>query len=174
MTLSLDCAPDVREQECSCCGATFVVVDHFILMDGHTHAIAKSALHHHGGEHEAWIDVIFGPFGNDSTEERVSFGCRVGPIAGVAEPAATVVDAAQPYPDSQVWGHKLSREEALKQDSLAQFWGVVDWLLSTDPTIHGHVYRRGTSKRPAAGRMKNDGAGRNFWTRVRGRLEGRN
>jgi hypothetical protein len=32
MTLSLDGAPDVREQECSCCGATFVVVDHFILM----------------------------------------------------------------------------------------------------------------------------------------------
>lgn len=87
-------------------------MDHFILMDGHTHAIAKSALHHHGGEHEAWIDVIFGPFGNDSTEERVSFGC--------------------------------------------------------------HVYRRGTSKRPATGRMKNDGAGRNFRAKVRGRLEGRN
>jgi hypothetical protein len=42
-----------------------------------------------------------------------------------------------------------------------------------DPTRHGHVYRRGTSKRPATGRMKSDGAGRNFWTKVRGRLEGR-
>lgn len=143
MTLSLDGAPDIREQDCSCCGATFIVTDHFILMDGHTHAIAKTALHDHDGDHEAWIDVIFGPFGDNSAEGRVTFGCRVGPIAGATEPAATVVDAAQPYPDSPVWGHKFSREEALQQDSLAQFWDVVDWLLSTDPTVHRHVYRTG-------------------------------
>ena len=143
MTLSLDGAPDIREQDCSCCAATFIVTDHFILMDGHTHAIAKTALHHHDGDHEAWIDVIFGPFGDDAAEGRVTFGCRVGPIAGAKEPAATVVDAAQPYPDSPVWGHKFSREEALQQDSLAQFWDVVDWLLSTDPTVHRHVYRTG-------------------------------
>ena len=171
MTLGLDGAPDIREQECSCCGTTFVVVDHFILMNGRTHAIAKSALHHHGEEHEAWIDVIFGPFGDEATVERVSFGCRVGPTAGAGEPAATVVDAAQPYPDSPLWGHKLSREEALQQDSLAQFWGVVDWLLSTDPTVHGHVYRRDTSKSPWTGRMTHDGAGPGFWTKVRKCLE---
>ncbi|ABK03272.1 hypothetical protein Arth_1887 [Arthrobacter sp. FB24] len=150
MTLSLDGAPDIREQECSCCGATYVVVSHFILKNGHTHAIARSALHHHSGEHEAWIDVIFGRFGDDPVEERVSFGCRVGPIEGSAEPAATVVDAAQPYPDSPAWGHKLSREEGLKHDSVPHFWDVVDWLLSTDPTIHGHVYRRDTTDLPVS------------------------
>ena len=171
MTLSLDGAPEILEQKCSCCGTTYTVVDHFILLDGHSHAIAKSALHHHSGDHEAWIDVIFGPFGDDTTEERVSFGCRVGPIAGSTEPAATVVDAAQPYPDAPLWGHKLSREEALQQDSIAQFWGVVDWLLTTDPTIHGHVYRRGTSKSYSTGGTNDDGLGRSIWAKVRERLQ---
>ena len=64
-----------------------------------------------------------------------------------------MVDAARPYPDSPLWGHKLSREEALQQDLLAQFWGVVDWLLSTDPTVHSHVYRRDISKSHWTGRM---------------------
>lgn len=171
MTLSLDGAPDIREHECTCCGKTYVVVDHFILKDGYTHAIAKSALHHHGGDHEAWIDVIFGPFGDDSTAQRVSFGCRVGPIEGNAEPAATAVDAAQPYPDSPVWGHKLSREEALQHDSLARFWSVVDWLLTTDPTIHGHVYRRSTSIRHSIMGTIKDGTGLSLWAQIRRRLE---
>lgn len=174
MTLSLDGAPETREQECACCGTTFVVVNHFILNDEHTHAIAKSALHHHGGEYEAWIDVIFGPFENDPTQERVSFGCRVGPVDGAAEPAATVVDAAQPYPDSPLWGRKLSREEALQHGSLPQFWRIVDWLLLTDPTMHTHVYRVGTSKGSSTGWKNRGGTGRSFWTRGRERFGKRN
>jgi hypothetical protein len=103
------------------------------------HAVFFAALHQHEAK-EAWIDVILGSFGNDDTSDHVTFGCRVGPVIGQTEPAATLVPAADPYSDSALFGVKLSREEALKHPRLGEFWIVVDFVLTADRDVSAHIY----------------------------------
>jgi len=139
--LFLDGESDVRTSRCLDCGRDYTVVDSFVLDQDGPYAIAKTALHHHDG-FEAWMDVIFGSFSDDPAEvdDRVTFGCRVGPVAGSSEPAATAVQAGAAYEDSPSFGVKLSRERALSHDRVADFWSVVDFLLEAEPTINHHVY----------------------------------
>jgi hypothetical protein len=105
-------------------------------------------LHNHGVD-EAWIDVIFGSFEDQARkDERVTFGCRVGPVRGSEEPAATAVQAAIPYGDTPTFGHKLSRDEALAHPRLPDFWQVVDFLLEREPAINHHLYGHIESPEP--------------------------
>lgn len=139
MTLWLDGESTVESSTCNDFGAEYVLVKSFVLDEQVPYAIAFSALHDHG-DLEAWIDVIFGSVeGEDAHDERVTFGCRVGPVQGSAQPAATAVEAAQPYDDSPTFGHKLSRAGALEHPRIQDFWRVVDFLLE-EPTINHHVY----------------------------------
>ena len=68
----------------------------------------------------------------------MTFGARVGPVAGQADPAATAVPAAVAYPHSPFWGIKLSRDEALAHPRIDESWEIVDYVLLTDPVVHGH------------------------------------
>ena len=141
MALTFDEASDVTENECDQCGATFTLVKSLINDAGGAHAVAFSALHHHDGQHEAWIDAILGTFDKDCSD-HMTFGCRVGPIDGSPEPAATAVQAATPYGDRPIWGHKLSRDEALEHERVGEYWQVVDFLLEHEPVIRAHVCGR--------------------------------
>lgn len=111
----------------------------FLNRSGDAYAVAFCALHTHDDVREAWIDVILG-FGDDAESDHLTFGCRVGPVEGQDEPAATAVDAAMPYGNKPIWGRKLSREEALSHRRVSEFWEVVDFLLLGDPVVHHHVY----------------------------------
>lgn len=140
MTLRLDGESTIERSTCHDCGAEFVLVKTFILDDDGAYAIAFTALHHHQ-DSEAWMDVVFGSFDGDaSQDERITFGCRVGPVEGSREPAATAVQAAIPYQDTATFGHKLSRDEALAHARVPDFWRVVDFLLEAEPAINHHVY----------------------------------
>jgi hypothetical protein len=139
VTLAFDGDPDVKARLCSHCNREYTLITCFVLKRGEAHCIARTALHDHEGR-EAWMDVIFGTFGEAAVQDRTTFGCRVGPVLGSAEPAATAVDAAAPYDDGPVWGHKLTRAEALAHPRLPEFWEVVDFLLTTERTIEHHVY----------------------------------
>ncbi|MGG5257373.1 hypothetical protein [Phycicoccus avicenniae] len=142
MALSFDEPSDTSEKECDRCGAGYTLVKSLIRDADGPHAVAFSALHHHDGQHEAWIDAILGSF-DDDCSDHVTFGCRVGPVDGSAEPAATAVEAAVPYGDSPLWGRRLRREEALAHDRLDDYWQVVDFLLEHEPTVRAHVHHRG-------------------------------
>ena len=94
MTLWLDGESTIESSACHDCGAEYVLVKSFLLAEHGPHAIAFSALHEHH-DPEAWIDVIFGSFESEAAQdERVTFGCRVGPVEGSDQPAATAVRAA--------------------------------------------------------------------------------
>lgn len=88
------------------------------------------------------MDAVFGTFGELDHSDHETFGCRVGPVQGQVEPAATTVDAAQPYDDSPFWGRKLTREEALDHPGVGEFWDVVDFILVSEPLVEHHVYHR--------------------------------
>ncbi|MGH3163178.1 MAG: hypothetical protein ACRDPF_24970 [Streptosporangiaceae bacterium] len=99
-----------------------------------------AACHVHDGEREAWIDVILGTFSSEDASDHVTFGARVGPVAGQADPAATAVPAAAAYSQSPLWGIKLSRDEALAHPRIDEVWEIVDYVLLTHPVVHAHVY----------------------------------
>jgi hypothetical protein len=146
VTLWLDGESTIEPSTCNDCGAEYVLVKSSLLDEEGPYAIAFSALHDHD-DLEAWIDVIFGAFEGDAVEdERVTFGCRVGPVQGSDEPAATAVQAAHPYDDGPTFGRKLSRAEALEHPRIRDFWQVVDFLLEHEPTINHHVYGHLTSR----------------------------
>ena len=140
MALTLDGDSQVQEDTCECCGKHFLLVTSFVVRDDVPYAVAKTALHHHDA-HEAWMDLAFGSW-HEHADDHVTFGCRVGPVVGSPGPAATAVDAAQPYGESPFWGQKLSRAGALEHPRLDEFWQVVDFLLVTEPAINHHVYHR--------------------------------
>ena len=139
MDLSLAEPSDVTAKECDRCGAGYTLVKSFVSDADGPYAVAFSALHHHDGEHEAWIDAILGSFRDDYADHE-TFGCRVGPVDGSPDPAATAVPAATVYGDSPLWGHKLDRDEALRNDRVDDFWRGVDVLLEHEPTVRAHVY----------------------------------
>jgi hypothetical protein len=65
---------------------------------------------------------------------------RVGPVEGDPNPAATLVQACQDGSGSEIHGVLLSREDGLAHPRLSEFWGVVDFVLANDPTVHVHLY----------------------------------
>jgi hypothetical protein len=136
---TFDLGRKVETMSCTACGRDYTLVKDFILEGGNAHAIILAALHDHG-EREAWIDAVLGTFGEEDSSDHVTFGCRVGPIQGQPDPAATAVDAATPYGDAPIFGKKLSREEALASPLLPEFWRLVDFVLVNDADVHFHVY----------------------------------
>ena len=94
VVLAYDSPQPAEERRCDHCGRSYLLVRAFITRDGDAYAIVFAACHVHEGEREAWIDAILGTFSSDDHSNHVTFGARVGPVAGQAEPAATAVPAA--------------------------------------------------------------------------------
>ena len=118
----------------------YTLIKGFIHSAEAPHAIYFAACHDHGGVREAWIDVILGTFGENHWDDHVTFGARVGPVAGQSEPGATLVDAAAPYEDGEIFGVKLSREAALRHERLDEFWTLIDLIMLEDSGVKQHVY----------------------------------
>lgn len=137
--LAIEADRNVEDRVCRDCASTYRLLRLFVHRDGDAHAICHVALHRHDGKPEAWFDCILGSW-DDDDPERVTFGCRVGQVVGQTEPAATLVQAAVPYSDKPLWGHKLSRDEALTHPRLNEFWEVVDFILTTENDVNSHVY----------------------------------
>lgn len=140
MALTID--PEGRkvvEFDCPDCGEQAQRVWGFILDDDNAYAVFFASLYHHDG-HEVWIDVILSPTWADGVDDHETFGCRVGPIEGQDDPAASLVTGGAEAPDTQLFGRKLTREDALEHPRLDDFWAVVDHLLEHDPVVREHVY----------------------------------
>ncbi|MEU8172476.1 hypothetical protein AB0C14_06350 [Microbispora hainanensis] len=136
----------IRDSACDCCGEQRRQSRGFV----HKQRVGKYAVffatcYHHQGIHEAWIDVIFDDqWGAEHLEfpcdRRVTFGCRVGPVENSPFPACTLVNAAAVAPDAPLYGHKLSRDEALSHPRLKEYWEVVDHILEAEEMLREHIY----------------------------------
>jgi hypothetical protein len=130
-----------RQYECGCCNAPIERAWNFIHHDGDAYAVHfANSYHHRDQPHETWIDVILGTWGTGSAEDHVTFGCRVGPVEGSPQPAATLVQACTDGSGGEVHGVRLSREDGLTHPHLPEFWQVVDFVLANDPAVHRHLY----------------------------------
>ncbi|MEU0081511.1 hypothetical protein [Micromonospora tulbaghiae] len=140
MTLRIDeSTRQVREFVCGCCDTAAERTWAHIRTDHATEAVYFASCYHHDGVHEVWIDAILGSWGGDDFDDHVTFGCRVGPVAGSPGPAATLVDGGEVAGDSPIFGRKLSREEGLAHPRLAEFWQMVDLVLERDALVRRHL-----------------------------------
>jgi hypothetical protein len=139
VSLAFDPERSVDELECVRCAASYRVVRGQLTWFGAPHAVFIAGCHNHDGTRDVLIDVILG-WARDGDDDRVTIGCRVGPVDGQEGPIATVVDAAVSYGDDPEWGRRLTRSQALADQRLVEFWDAVDFVLVHDPTIRPHVY----------------------------------
>nr|WP_300052465.1 hypothetical protein [uncultured Nocardioides sp.] len=140
--LAIEANPKVTEHACDHCSQPFRRVQGYVYREGDAHAVYIASCYHHDG-HEVFIDAVFSPTWEDEADDHVTFGCRVGPIAGQSDPAATLVAGASAFTDRPFFGRKLSREEGLEHPLLGEYWALVDHVLVHDPVVRDHVYGPG-------------------------------
>jgi hypothetical protein len=109
--------------------------------DGSTFGVCFASLHDEPGAENAWLDVILGTFGECAPSDHVTFGCRIIPGTTSRGPVISIVDAAAAFTYRRIMGRKLTREEALEDPRLEDFWRVVDLMILADPEVHSHLYR---------------------------------
>lgn len=131
---------EVRQLVCDCCNTDARRTWAFVSDGDATVAAYFASCYHHNDVHEVWIDAILGTWGSGDFGDHVTFGCRVGPVQGSPDPAATLVNGGEVSPDTPVCGQKLSREDALQHPSLPAFWGLVDHVLGHDAMVNHHLY----------------------------------
>ena len=143
MGLAIEPDRKVSEFECPDCGGSVQRVTGFVLRDQDAYAVYYASCYHHDG-HEAWFDVIFSSTWAEGVDDRETFGCRVGPIEGQTTPGASLTTGGSAFRDAEIFGRKLTREDAISHPRLPEFWEVVDHILVTDPLVRDHVYGPGS------------------------------
>src|SRR5437763_5202650 len=119
----------VRLRECPDCTRPYEHITGFVVNDGVAHSIYYAACHGHP-EHEVWLDMVLGTWGKDNGDDHVTFSCQVR-----REGAAAVDSTVAVAGESDLFGRKLTRAEALAHPWIADVWAVVDALLELDETI---------------------------------------
>ncbi|GII57883.1 hypothetical protein Pth03_62720 [Planotetraspora thailandica] len=146
MTLRINPTREPASGVCDCCQTPFERVNGFVNDDDGICGIYYASCYHHNGMHEAWIDVIMDDAWDQEHPathpgpDRVTFGCRVGPVEGRPAPACSLVTGAEVAPDDPLYGRKLTREHALAHPWLPGYWAVVDHILEHDQTVNRHLY----------------------------------
>jgi len=130
----------VTQFVCECCDTEAERSWAFVNAAGAPYGVYFASCYHHDGVHETWIDAILGTWGQDDFADHLTFGCRVGPVTNSPDPAATLVNGGEVAPDKPIYGRKLTREAALINPRLPDFWHVVDHVLEHDPLVRNHLY----------------------------------
>ncbi len=136
--LSVDEERNVSETVCEHCGEPRVSVSGSLLRDGGLLAFYFASCYHHDG-HEVWIDIVHSSDWDAEDQQRMTFGCRVGPVSNSPTFASTMVDAAAAWGDVPFFGRKLSRDQAMAHPWREEFWSHSDFILVNDPDVAAHM-----------------------------------
>ncbi|MEV5650187.1 hypothetical protein AB0L57_18225 [Nocardia sp. NPDC052254] len=146
MQLQIDPERDIQSGTCGCCGVPFERVTGFINSEAGAFAIYYASCYHHDGVHEVYIDVILDnawdaddPVSRPGPD-RVTIGCRVGPVEGRPGNACSLVDGASVAPDTPLYGRKLDPDQARRHPWIALYWETIDHILEHDSTVGTHLY----------------------------------
>lgn len=142
LRFSHDEVPSVRTVTCSTCGSEEQHISGFVDRGGSAYAVYFAACDTHDGDREAWLDVVLGTWGVDTSHDHTTFSCRVGRGDAYPEPYCTLVDGpvAVDDTDAATLGSILSREGALQHPWLPAFWEVVDFILLDNPVLLTHLH----------------------------------
>jgi hypothetical protein len=137
VTFAFDGEPSYRVVSCQECGRTSTLVTAFVTQDGTARAVVFAAIHRHDGSHEAWLDVTIGSFVEPDFADNVTFSCRVR-----ADGATLVSGLVAGEGRAEFFGNKLSRESALSHPAVSTLWKVVDFVVTSEPTVSEGVYAK--------------------------------
>lgn len=143
MPLALDLSDrGSSPHRCVCCDEPYLRVWAFVHRDDELVAVYYATNYNHISSigPETYIDVILGTWGQDTVADHVTFGCRIGPAGDTPEPDANYWEPCVANPPGALHGRLLPVEEAKRHRGLAEFWNVVDVVVSKDPAVHGHLY----------------------------------
>jgi hypothetical protein len=168
-----------RRFDCPCCAAPIDRSWNLVRRGGAPVALYYASCYPHADGREAWLDVVFGSWAAHAgavdgasadaaaaggrvdvaaagpcmdvaaAGGNVTFGCRIGPVAGHAGPAATVVDGGLARDGDALFGRRLRRWEALAHPLLPRCWELVDFIVAADPQVERHVHGASPAHRPA-------------------------
>ncbi|MEV6819153.1 hypothetical protein AB0M72_10365 [Nocardiopsis dassonvillei] len=152
MRLSIDPDRQVTPFTCDHCGSEHLRIRGSLDSEHGLFAIYYAHLYHHGGVHEAYVDLVMDDAWapgdpSEPSPHRTTFGCRVGPVEGSPAPACSLVQAARFHEGNPFYGDRLDREGALPHPWLPLFWNTVDHLLEHEPDLNAHVYCVNTAPR---------------------------
>ena len=81
------------------------------------------------------MDVVLGTWGDDdNVEDHRTFSCLIGEAGATAVNATAVAEGK-----AELFGRKLTREEALADPLVGTFWDVVDLVALEDPSVAAHL-----------------------------------
>jgi hypothetical protein len=123
---------------CSSCGREFSLVTAFVAESGSAIAIVYAACHSHADRNEAWLDVTVGSFEEPDFADQATFSCRARTEGATLFPALVAVEGRAPS-----IGKKLTVDEAHAHMRLPDVWALIDFMVTTEPTVRACVYEGG-------------------------------
>jgi hypothetical protein len=127
----------VKSVRCDRCGRTYGHVTGFVWNDGEPWAVYFAACHGHP-EHEAWIDVVLGTWGEDDAAGHVTLSCRLAVEGAQAVDGPVAVEGT-----SGILGERLNRDDALAHPRIGDFWDVVDAIAAQDQDVRKELASSG-------------------------------
>ncbi|MFI6101106.1 hypothetical protein ACIA8G_36645 [Lentzea sp. NPDC051213] len=130
MTLSMDMRDhEVRHYRCECCQEPIDRVWNWVHRDAVGRAMYFANRYHHTPR-EVVIDVVLGTWTRYDHPDHITFGCRVDSDGGRA-----LVDPLGGRSGAPVNGQVIAAEGARSHPLVAEFWEVVEFVLTHDPYV---------------------------------------
>jgi predicted enzyme related to lactoylglutathione lyase len=139
MTYAFDSPSEIMSMPCPECGGTYQMVRSMLTRNGVFEVVVYTSMHDHGSP-SLTFDVIFGTWGTDGHTDHVTLGAELTWPQGASEPAGEYTNAAEPFADSPVWGHRVSAAEAPNHPLRHDLWEVVEFILDHEDEVARHIY----------------------------------
>jgi hypothetical protein len=133
--LAFDGPPELRMTSCTSCGAEYPLITAFVVQGADALAVVYAACHAHDDRTEAWLDIAIGSFDEPDFADQATFSFRVRSEGATLFQGPVAADGRASF-----FGKKLTVDEAKEHHRLLDAWAVVDFVVTTEPTISASVY----------------------------------
>jgi hypothetical protein len=136
----IEIGEDKQSSVCQCCERESSVGHGFVYKDGDAYAIYSAAWSTMHSQPKISFALAIGDWDDDGKrkESTVCFGVET--LDGGDKILFQIIDPSQsPWPDSELLGRMLSRENSLKHASLEEVFAIVENLLHCHPAIRDYL-----------------------------------
>jgi len=134
-SISLEVGEDQQTSRCACCDRESSTGHGFIYRAGTAFAVYYAAWSRHHREHGVMLAIGMGAWGaGSSSADRTCIGMVAR--EGQYDILFTIVGPAQsPWPETELFGTMLTREEALASPMLSEAFAIAEHVVANHPAI---------------------------------------
>lgn len=137
--LSADFEPPIEGEVCSCCGGRTTRLVRFVYQDGDAYAVYHAQYSDNHPKRLVLATVSIGGWGEGATpQDRVAFALELRTTRGQFEVMVLSAEDS-PWRESQVLGHTLDREPALKHPRIGEVFAITDFMVSEDLQLRQYL-----------------------------------